>query len=127
MTQVTVTDIPRRELSEEEKTEVTNRQTIYGMYGGELMTLQLQFDNKLIDVVMDRFGEKTICHKNSDNTFYINEEVQVAPTFWGWLFQFGSQAKVLDLKGQWKWQRMLFQILPIATNKNLDKDKRAEI
>ena len=40
MTQVTVTDIPRRELSEEEKTEVTNRQTIYGMYGGELMTLQ---------------------------------------------------------------------------------------
>ena len=33
--------------------------------------------------------------KNSDNTFYINEEVQVAPTFWGWLFQFGSQAKVL--------------------------------
>ena len=95
MTQVTVTDIPRRELSEEEKTEVTNRQTIYGMYGGELMTLQLQFDNKLIDVVMDRFGEKTICHKNSDNTFYINEEVQVAPTFWGWLFQFGSQAKVL--------------------------------
>ena len=49
----------------------------------------------LIDVVMDRFGEKTICHKNSDNTFYINEEVQVAPTFWGWLFQFGSQAKVL--------------------------------
>ena len=65
------------------------------MYGGELMTLQLQFDNKLIDVVMDRFGEKTICHKNSDNTFYINEEVQVAPTFWGWLFQFGPQAKVL--------------------------------
>lgn len=95
MTQVTVTDIPRRELSEEEKTEVTNRQAIYGMYGGELMTLQLQFDNKLIDVVMDRFGEKTICHKNSDTTFYINEEVQVAPTFWGWLFQFGPQAKVL--------------------------------
>ena len=25
----------------------------------------------------------------------IYEEVQVAPTFWGWLFQFGSQAKVL--------------------------------
>ena len=95
MTQVTVTDIPRRELSEEEKTEVTNRQTIYGMYGGELMTLQLQFDNKLIDVVMDRFGEKTICHKNSDNTFYKNEEVQVEKTFWGWLFKFGSQSKVL--------------------------------
>ena len=34
MTQVTVTDIPRRELSEEEKAEVTNRQIIYGMYGG---------------------------------------------------------------------------------------------
>ncbi|WP_295209388.1 WYL domain-containing protein [Ruminococcus sp.] len=95
MTQVSVTDLPRRELSDEEKAEAANQQSIYGMYGGELMTMTLQFDNSLINVVMDRFGERTICHKNSDDTFYINQEIQVAPTFWGWLFQFGSKAKVL--------------------------------
>ncbi|MBR1422623.1 MAG: WYL domain-containing protein [Ruminococcus sp.] len=95
MTQVEMTELPRRELLDEEQDIVTNLQSIYGMYGGEIMELKLQFDNSLINVVMDRFGEKTICHKNSDETFYINREVQIAPTFWGWLFQFGDKAKVL--------------------------------
>ena len=79
-----------------EKHQKISRQSLYGMYGGELMELKIQFDNALINVVMDRFGEKTICHKNSENTFYINREVQIAPTFWGWLFQFGSKAKILE-------------------------------
>ena len=96
MTQVDMTELPARDLSDEEHAEVTNLQSLYGMYGGELMELKIQFDNSLINVVMDRFGEKTICHKNSENTFYINREVQIAPTFWGWLFQFGSKAKILE-------------------------------
>ena len=96
MTQVDMTELPARDLSDEEQAEVTNLQSLYGMYGGELMELKIQFDNSLINVVMDRFGEKTICHKNSDSTFYINHEVQIAPTFWGWLFQFGSKAKILE-------------------------------
>ncbi len=96
MTQVDITELPARDLSDEEQAEVTNLQSLYGMYGGELMELKIQFDNSLINVVMDRFGEKTICHKNSENTFYINREVQIAPTFWGWLFQFGSKAKILE-------------------------------
>ena len=96
MTQVDVTELPARDLSDEEQAEVTNLSSLYGMYGGELMELKIQFDNSLINVVMDRFGEKTICHKNSDSTFYINHEVQIAPTFWGWLFQFGSKAKILE-------------------------------
>jgi predicted DNA-binding transcriptional regulator YafY len=95
MTQVEMTELPRRELLDEEQDKVNNLQSIYGMYGGEIMELKIQFDNSLINVVMDRFGEKTICHKNSDETFYINREVQIAPTFWGWLFQFGDKAKVL--------------------------------
>ena len=95
MTQVDMTELPARDLSDEEQAEVTNLQSLYGMYGGELMELKIQFDNSLINVVMDRFGEKTICHKNSENTFYINREVQIAPTFWGWLFQFGNKAKIL--------------------------------
>ncbi|MBR1562174.1 MAG: WYL domain-containing protein [Ruminococcus sp.] len=96
MTQVDMTELPARDLSDEEQAEVTNLQSLYGMYGGELMELKIQFDNSLINVVMDRFGEKTICHKNSENTFYINREVQIAPTFWGWLFQFGNKAKILE-------------------------------
>ncbi|MGN0594314.1 MAG: helix-turn-helix transcriptional regulator [Hominimerdicola sp.] len=95
MTQVSVTETPRKELTEEEKLEVSNLQSIYKMYSGEPEEVQIEFNNSLINAVIDRFGEKVICHKNSDTTFYINQQVQIAPTFWGWLFQFGGKARVI--------------------------------
>ena len=64
------------------------------MYGGELETVTLEFENHLLSTVIDRFGEKIVCHQNSDHSFYINTEVQISPTFWGWLLKFGDQARV---------------------------------
>ena len=84
----------RRELTADEKLEVTNCQSVYSMYGGETQTVTLEFDNTLLSTVIDRFGEKIVCHQNSDHTFYINVDVQISPTFWGWLFKFGTKAKV---------------------------------
>ena len=95
MTNVSVTDEKRRKLTEEEEAELKNKRSVYSMYGGEEETVQIQFDNSLINVVIDRFGERVICHQNSENTFYINADVQISPTFWGWLFQFGNKAKIL--------------------------------
>ena len=85
----------RRELTADEKLEVTNCQSVYSMYGGETETVTLEFENHLLSTVIDRFGEKVICHQNSDHSFYINTEVQISPTFWGWLFKFGSEARVI--------------------------------
>jgi predicted DNA-binding transcriptional regulator YafY len=34
-------------------------------------------------------------HRNSDSTFCLTADVQIAPTFWGWFFQFGKKAKIL--------------------------------
>ena len=95
MTNVTVVDEKRKKLSAEEEAELKNLRSVYSMYGGEEETVQIQFDNSLINVVIDRFGEKIICHQNSENSFYINVDVQISPTFWGWLFQFGTKAKIL--------------------------------
>lgn len=95
MTNVSLTDEKRRQLTESENYELKNQRSLYSMYGGEEETVQIQFDNSLINVVIDRFGERVICHQNSENTFYINADVQISPTFWGWLFQFGSKAKIL--------------------------------
>ena len=95
MTQVTITETPRKELTDEEKAEVTNLQSVYHMYGGEFENVQIEFNNSLINAVIERFGDKIICHRNSENTFYINQEVQIAPAFWGWLFQFGNKARLL--------------------------------
>lgn len=95
MTNVAVTNEKRRKLTKEETKEMKNQRSLYSMYGGEEETVQIQFDNSLINVVIDRFGERVICHQNSENTFYINADVQISPTFWGWLFQFGNKAKIL--------------------------------
>lgn len=95
MTAVEELDRKRRKLTEEEEQELKNQRSLYSMYGGVKETVRIQFDNNLINVVIDRFGERVICHPNSENSFYINAEVQISPTFWGWLFQFGNKAKIL--------------------------------
>lgn len=95
MANVSVTNEKRRKLTKEEDAELKNQRSVYSMYGGEEQSLQIQFHNSLINVVIDRFGERIICHQNSKDTFYINVDVQISPTFWGWLFQFGTKAKIL--------------------------------
>ena len=95
MTNVEELDRKRRELTEDEEQELRNQKSVYSMFGGEKVNVRIQFDNSLINVVIDRFGERVICHPDSESTFYINAEVQISPTFWGWLFQFGNKAKVL--------------------------------
>ena len=96
MKNVSTTDQKRHKLNEEEELELKNLRSVYNMYGGPIENVQIQFDNSLINVVIDRFGERIICHPNSESSFYINAEVQISPTFWGWLFQFGKKAKILS-------------------------------
>lgn len=96
MTEVTVMDRKRRKLTEDEEKELKNQRSLYSMYGGLEENIRIQLDNSLINVVIDKFGEKVICHTNSENTFYINADVQISPPFWGWLFQFGNKAKILS-------------------------------
>lgn len=84
-----------RKLSDEEKAEVNNLQSVYGMFGGKLESVTMQFDNSLANVVIDKFGMNCHPHRNSEETFCLTADIQIAPTFWGWFFQFGSRAKIL--------------------------------
>ncbi len=96
MLNVELTDTDARKLSDEEKNEVTNLQSVYGMYGGRRESVTMQFDNSLANVVIDRFGLD--CHptRKNENTFTLTVDVQIAPTFWGWFFQFGNKAKIVS-------------------------------
>ncbi len=96
MTEVTMMDTRISAFTDEEKRELDSFKSLYSMYGGEKRELRIQFDNSLMDVVIDRFGENVECMKNSENTFVIRCEVQLAPTFWGWLFQFGTKVRILE-------------------------------
>jgi predicted DNA-binding transcriptional regulator YafY len=71
---------------------------VFGMYGGELVKVKLRFDDALIGVVVDRFSDKVFISPNNDGTFTVTTEVMLSPQFFGWLFSFGTQAKIVTPK-----------------------------
>ncbi len=69
--------------------------SMFSMYVGQREWVELQFNESLIGVVMDRFGTDVQVVQSDGNTFVIRVLVSVSPSFFGWLFQFGDQAKIL--------------------------------
>ncbi len=66
----------------------------FKMYQGEEEKVTLQFDDKLMGAVYDKFGEKTKMKRVAEHTIEAKVSVQIAPTFWGWVFQFGNSMKI---------------------------------
>ncbi len=67
----------------------------FKMYGGILRKVTIEFEEKLIGVVFNKFGEKTIINKNGDR-YTANILVQISPTFWGWLMQFPAEMRIVE-------------------------------
>lgn len=96
MTDVTVTKSKRRELSISEEEFAKSLRATYNMYGGKTETVTLEMSNGLINVLIDRFGDSIHVTPVTQDRFTVKLEVQISPTFWGWLFQFGTDAKVVS-------------------------------
>ena len=75
----------------------------FKMYGGPLRRVTLMFDENLIGVVYNKFGENTTIKKYKGK-YTASVQVQVSPTFWGWMLQFPTEMKIKspeDLKEQY--------------------------
>lgn len=68
----------------------------FKMYGGQPVQVTLQFSNKLIGAVYDRFGEGTKMIPIGENECAATVTVQISPTFRGWLFQFAGQMRIIS-------------------------------
>lgn len=68
----------------------------FRMFSGETETVKLQFDNSLINVVIDRFGKDVVINKQDNGHFTITVDVVATNTFLGWLFMFGDKVKILS-------------------------------
>ena len=66
------------------------------MYGGQSVDITIQFSDKLIGVVYDKFGEDTKMVRINENNCVASVKVQISPTFWGWLFQFGTDMDIVE-------------------------------
>lgn len=81
----------------------TNR--TFGMYGGEEETVTMQFPNRLIGVVMDRFGKEADIRPMEKETFRVRTKVAVSGQFFGWLAGIGKDAKIvspIEVRDQYK-------------------------
>ena len=66
-------------------------ESTFKMFGGQTVDAMLEFDDRLIGVVYDKFGEDATMLRTGEHTCMAAVKVQVSPTFFGWLFQFGKK------------------------------------
>ena len=95
MGSVEVSEKRREGLAQFEKQDLaayTNR--TFGMYSGEEETLTLRFPNRLVGVVLDRFGKEADMRPMDEETFRIRARVAVSGQFFGWLAGIGPEAAI---------------------------------
>ena len=71
---------------------------IYNMFSGELKTVDIRFENYLIDAVIDRFGVDVTLLKQDEESFIVHTQVVVSDGFISWLLIFGDDAEVIEPK-----------------------------
>lgn len=69
---------------------------MFGMFGGKEHILTLQFTNRLIGVVLDRFGKEADIRKRDEEHFSVRINVAVSGQFFGWLTGLGKEAVILS-------------------------------
>lgn len=69
--------------------------SIFRMYGGETEKVTLEFARSVIESVYDTFGISTRI-KPCGEWFSAMVDVQISPTFWGWVFQFVGKMRVAE-------------------------------
>ena len=77
----------------------------FKMFNGPQGAVTLRFADKLIGPVLDKFGEDTKMTRVDDHSIEATVQVRIAPTFWGWLFQFGTDMDIVEpevLKEEYK-------------------------
>lgn len=74
-------------------------QRVFSMFGGEKQLVSMQFENHLLDSVIDRFGTKNASYsKVDDEHFSVSVEVELSNQLYSWLLQFGEKAKITHPK-----------------------------
>lgn len=69
---------------------------IFGMYGGEEAMVTMQFPDRLIGVVLDRFGREADIRQTEEGGFRIRARVTVSGQFFGWLAGIGRDAVIVS-------------------------------
>lgn len=69
---------------------------VFKMYNGNQELVTIEFDKTLLNPVFDKFGEEIKITQKDSETLSVTLEVQVSPTFFGWLSQFSDKMKIVS-------------------------------
>lgn len=84
----------------------------FGMFGGEEQELRLEFENRFVGVVIDRFGKDAAIRKTDETHFIVRVKVAVSPQFFGWLSGLGAGARIVSPQGvQQEYRKFLQELL----------------
>ncbi|MBR5535952.1 MAG: WYL domain-containing protein [Clostridia bacterium] len=67
---------------------------IFSMYSGEDKRVEILCENSMMNAVIDRFGRDVFILKVDDEHFKVLTNVDISPTFFGWIFTFGGKMKI---------------------------------
>lgn len=68
----------------------------FGMYGGQEETVTLEFENRFVGVVIDRFGKDVPIRQRDEEHFTVRVKVAVSGQFFGWLTGLGAGARIVS-------------------------------
>ena len=68
--------------------------TNFGMLGGRITNVQMRCTNRMIGVIIDRFGKDVPIRPDGEEHFVTNVDVAVSEQFYGWVFALGGEVVI---------------------------------
>ena len=69
---------------------------VFGMFGGKPERVTLSCNNRLANVMLDRFGSDTTLTKDGSDRFKITVNIVPSPVFLGWVISFGNEVEIIS-------------------------------
>lgn len=81
---------------------------IFQMYDGNEVIVELECNNSLMKYIIDRYGTDVETDVCTNETFIAKVPVNLSPTFYGWVFQFSKEMKIVSPEvAKLEYRRML--------------------
>ena len=96
---LSITDVPREGKQEFREFDAARyTRSLFGMYGGEPITVSLEGRNQLVGVLIDRFGKDITIIPVDESHFAAHVEVVASPHFLGWIVSLGDGIRITGPK-----------------------------
>ena len=66
------------------------------MFGGKETPVRMEFENRFVGVVLDRFGQDVMLIPRDEKHFSMQTHISVGTQFFGWLAGLGSGAVIVS-------------------------------